>query len=276
MVRLLLLAVALPLAAQTTAPLTFEVASIKPHNANDVRRPPQFLPGGRFTSGGFPLRLLIALAWNLGPQSVRLSGGPPWIGSADGVFDIEAKAPQGAFPPGLPSNVRDQRMKQMLQSLFRDRFKLEIRRETKELPIYAVVVAKNGPKLEKAKVQENDCPQIETPGVACHTIMGGRGRGLHGAAVSISDVLTYVENWTDRPLVDKTGIQGLFNIQTRGWRELQPGPEPPAGAKAEDGSDLADVPTLFTVFEQLGLKLQAQTGPADIYVIEHVERPSGN
>jgi uncharacterized protein (TIGR03435 family) len=276
--RWLLLAVAtLPIAAAQTTPATFDVASIKPHKADDSRPYfPQFQPGGRFTSRGVPLKIIIAIAWNVGFQSVRLSGGPAWINSIDGLYDIEAKAPEGAFPPGLPANIRDQRMKQMLQALLEDRFKLKIRRETRELPVYAVVVAKNGPKLDKAKIEEKDCLQTATIGAACHTIMGGRGRGLHGEAVSLSDVLSYVENWTDRPLVDKTGIQGLFNIQTRGWTELQPGQAPPPGAKAEDGSDLADVPTLFTVFEQLGLKLQAQKGSADIFVIEHVERPSDN
>jgi uncharacterized protein (TIGR03435 family) len=106
--------------------------------------------------------------------------------------------------------------------------------------------------------------------------MGGRGRGLHGEAVSLSDVLPYVENWTDRPIVDKTGLTGLFNIQTRGWAPLQPGPPPPAGAKGEDGQDLADQPTLFGVFEQLGLKLEAQKALVEIFVIERVEKPSEN
>ncbi len=277
--RLFLLASAiLPVAAaQSTPPLSFEVASIKQHKADDRRpSPPQFLPGGRFTSGGVPLRFVIAVAWNVGIQSVRLTGGPAWISSMDGLYDIEARAPEGAVPAGLPSNVRDQRMKLMLQALLEDRFKLKVRRETKALPVYAVVVAKNGPKLEKAAIGEKDCPQVAAMGVACHTIMGGRGRGLHGQAVSLSDVLSYVENWTDRPLVDQTSLHGLFKIETRGWRELQPGPQPAPGAKAEDGSDMADVPTLFEVFERLGLKLQAQKGTADIFVIEGVERPTEN
>lgn len=278
--RLLLFVSALmPLAlAQPVKPLTFEVASIKPFKMDGNRRPspPQFLPGGKFTSSGVPLRFLIAMAWNVGFQSVRLSGGPSWIGSIDGLYDVEAKAPEGTVPSGLPSNVRDQKMRLMLRALLEERFKLKIRREARELPVYAVVVARNGPRLERAKMQEQDCPQTAAMGVACHTIFGGRGRGWHGEAVSLTDILSYVENWTDRPLVDKTGIQGLFNVQTKGWRDLQPGPAPAPGAKAEDGSDLADVPTLFAVFEQLGLKLEAQKGTADIFVIEHVERPSDN
>src|SRR5438477_402425 len=158
---------------------------------------PQFLPGGRFVSTGVPLRMVMAVAYHVGFQSVRLSGGPGWINSPEGAYDIQATAPAGVIPAGLPSKARDEQLKLMLQSLLADRFKLRIRRETKELPVYAVVVAKGGLKLEKAKVEEKDCSEAGTPGVPCHSLVGGRGRGLHGEAVSISDVLSYVENWTD-------------------------------------------------------------------------------
>jgi uncharacterized protein (TIGR03435 family) len=168
---------------------------------------PQFLPGGRFVSTGIPLRFLIAIAYNVGFQSVRLSGGPAWINSMDGVYDIEATAAPGALPAGLANNARSERLRLMLQSLLAERFKLKVRRETKELPVYTVTVAKSGLKLEKAKIEEKDCAEPGSSGVSCHSLMGGRGRGLHGDAVSLSDVLSYVENWTDHPLVDKTALQ---------------------------------------------------------------------
>jgi len=265
------------MSAQSQPPLAFEVASVKPHKADDGRPSmPGFLPGGRFVSKGIPLKFLIAVAYNVGYQSVRLSGGPGWINSGEGAYDIEAKAGPDANPPGTPGLVRAERMRLMLQALLADRFKLKIHRETKELPIYAVILGKNGPKLEKAKIEEKDCPEGGAPGVACHSFLGGRGRGLHGEAVSLADVLSYVENWTDRPLVDKTGVQGLFNVQTRGWQPSQPGPAPAPGAKAEDGGDLADLPTLFTLFTEMGLKLDAQKGTVDIFVIDHVEKPTEN
>jgi uncharacterized protein (TIGR03435 family) len=264
-----------------TAPRAFEVASVKPHAAGDNRHiMPQFLPGGKFTTTGIPVRMVIAIAYNVGFQSVRLSGGPDWINSMDALYDIDATPGKAGDLSGIPGNVRAERLRLMLQALLADRFQLKIRRETKEMPVYALVVGKNGPKLEKSKTEEKDCASREegqeAPGVSCHALMGGRGRGIHGAAVTISDVTTMVENWTDRPLVNKTGIQGLFSIQTSGWVSSQPGPPPPPGAKAEDGSDLADVPTLFTVFERLGLKLESQKAPVEVFVIEHVEKPSGN
>jgi uncharacterized protein (TIGR03435 family) len=274
---LLLVGIAgMPLRA--AAPPAFEVASVKPHKAGEPRRGMQFLPG-RFTAAGVPLKMLIAGAYNVGFQSVRLTGGPDWIMSPDGAYDIEATTGKNAIPARIQGKARIDIMRQMLQSLLADRFKLQIRRESKEMPVYALVVGKNGPKLQKAKVEESGCVDTEggpTIGVSCHTLMGGRGRGLHGEAVSLEDVLGAVENWSDRPLVDKTGIQGLFNIQTRGWLPMQPGPPPPPGAKGEDGTELADQPTMFGIFELLGLKLEPQRAPVDIYIIEHVERPSEN
>jgi len=161
-------------------PVAFEVTSVKPHNKDDTRRAmPQFLPGGRFVSAGIPLKFVIAVAYNVGFQSVRLSGGPSWINSAEGVFDIEATAAPGSISPDIPSNIRIERLRQMLRSLLADRFKLEIRRESKEMPIYAALINKNGPKLDKAKIEEKDCPEPGTGGVACHILVGGRGRGLH-------------------------------------------------------------------------------------------------
>jgi uncharacterized protein (TIGR03435 family) len=262
------------------APPAFEVISVKAHQADDNHRsPPQFLPGGRFTTAGVPLKMVIAFAYNVGFQSNRVTGGPAWINARDGTYDIEATSPKGAFPPGMANSVRLEKMRAMVQTLLADRFQLKIRREDKEIPIYSVVVAKNGPKLEKSKIDEKDCPGPDGPvtgGVTCHSFMGGRGRGLHGEAVTLDDTLLYVENWTDRPLVDHTGIQGLFNIQTKAWLDLQPGQTPPPGAKGEDGTELADMPTLYQVFETLGLKMEATKGRADIYVIDDIQKPASN
>jgi uncharacterized protein (TIGR03435 family) len=224
--------------------------------------------------------MLVAIAYNVGFQSVRLSGGPDWANSMESGYDIDATPGNSVTLTGIPSNVRAERLRLMLQTLLAERFQLKIRRETKELPVYAAVVAKNGPKLQKARIEEKDCPGPEqgqsTPGVSCHALMGGRGRGIHGEAISLADVTNFVENWSDRPVVDRTGIQGLFNIQTTGWVSAQPGPPPPPGTKAEDGSELADVPTLFGVFERLGLKLESQKAAVEVFVIEHAEKPSEN
>ena len=265
----------LPAQPQPAAPLAFEVASVKPSKPEDRRMGMQFLPGGRLLVTNIPLRAIIAVAYNVPFQSSRLIGGPGWIGSER--YDIEAKAEKDAIPRGLASEARKQKMRLMLQALLAERFKLAVRRDTKEMTVYAVVTAKDGPKLERARVGEKDCPEDRTSdGFACHEFIGGQGRGLHGQAVDMSDLALYVENWAERPVIDRTGIQGLFHIETRPWTTLRPGPPPAAGAKGEDGSDLADLPTLFTVFADLGLKLETQKAPVEIFEITRVEKPAQN
>src|ERR1041384_169410 len=93
----------------------------------------------------------FAAAYNLPfNQSARLTGGPDWIRGER--YDIEATAEKGAIPAGATALKRKQIMLAMLQGLLAERFKLQVRRETKELPVFAIVVAKDEPKLEKAKV----------------------------------------------------------------------------------------------------------------------------
>jgi uncharacterized protein (TIGR03435 family) len=261
----------------------FEAASIRPHSnatGRDLRFEPT--PGGRFTSTA-PLRWVIAWAYGVFAvnHNFRLTGGPDWINGAEGVYDIEAT---GTIPEGLSTSAHDERMRLMVQALLADRFKLAVHRETKEMTVYALVVGKGGPKLQKADIEEKDCAQPppappSTDGTpmprACHQFNGGRGRGLHGRAVDMGDVVQDVENWTDRPFIDKTGIKGLYRIQTQPWLPMEVGPAPPPGTK-QDGIDVADLPTIFTVFEGLGLKMESQKATIDVYVIDHVERPSEN
>jgi uncharacterized protein (TIGR03435 family) len=259
-------------------PLGFEVASVKANKSTE--RGPigmQVLPSGRLVISNLPLQIIVAMAYNLPFQSNRLSGGPDWIRSER--FDIEATPAAGAIPAGVSSTVRQDMIRSMLQTLLAERFKMTVRRETKEQPVYAVVVGKNGPKLEKSKMEEKDC-QASTAqwgnGATCHSVMGGQGRGLHGEALDIADFALYVSNWTDRPVVDKTGLRGLFNIQTDGWLPMRTGPAPAPDAKGEDGKLLVDQPTIFEIFERLGLKLEQQKAPVDMFVIEHAERLTEN
>jgi uncharacterized protein (TIGR03435 family) len=162
-----------------------------------------------------------------------------------------------------------------------DRFKLMIRRVTKEVPIYALMIGKGGPKLQKADIQEKDCPETPEIGPAdgntiCHRFTGGRGRGLHGRAVDMSDLVSYVQNWTDRPLFDKTGIKGLYHIETEPFQPMELSSSPAAPGAKQDGVLSADLPTLFTVFERLGLKMESRKGKVNLIVIDHIEKPTEN
>src|SRR5205814_9687329 len=120
---------------------------------------------------------------------------------------------------GLSAHALVDRERLMLKALLADRLKLVIRRETREMPIYTLVVGKGGPKLPKADIQEKDCPV--TPEIVpadanrvCHLFTAGRERGLHARAADMSDLVNFVQGWTDRPLFDKTGIKGLYHIET--------------------------------------------------------------
>jgi uncharacterized protein (TIGR03435 family) len=269
--------------AQSSGHFQFEVASVRPHKSGDNQfAGPQILPGGRFTSRA-PLFVVIALAYDLSVQGVpRMSGGPSWVSSLDSVYDIEAMAPEGAFPEALSKKDRTDRERSMLKALLADRFKLVVHREMKEMPVYALVVGKGGPKLEKADIDEKDCPA--TPDgpptgdgtVVCHRFNGGRGRGLHARAVDMADLVRWVEAWTDRPLLDKTGIKGLYKIETKPFLPMELATTPPPPGTKQDGADVSDLPTLFTVFERLGLKMDSQRDQVEFLVIDHIEKPTAN
>jgi len=274
------LALTVPAAAQSAENPRFEVASVKLHAGGTDRNtlvPPTMLPGGRFVSR-FPLAILISYAYKLPfNQNSRMTGIPDWAQGMGGIYDVEATS---AMPPGLSVQARDDRVRAMVQALLVDRFKLAIRRESKDMPVYALLVAKGGPKLQRADIDEKDCPEASlnalgpvspstpTPDV-CHAFNGGLGRGLHAKAANMSDLAAFVENWTDRPLLDKTGINGLYRFETKSW--LPMGPNVDAGS-----SDVADRPTVFQMFESLGLRMEPRRDIVEVYVIDHIEKPSQN
>jgi len=92
----------------------------------------------------------------------------------------------------------------------------------------------------------------------------------------MSDLVNWVQSWTDRPLIDQTGIEGLYHIETEPWQPMELTSSSPAPGTKQDGVDLADLPTIFTVFERLGLKMEPQKGRVDMYVIDHIEKPAEN
>ncbi len=113
----------------------------------------------------------------------------------------------------------------------------------------------------------------------CHHISGGIGRGIHGSAISLADVALMVQNWSDKPVVDKTGLTGLYDVQTDGWAPMRPRPMGPDGTTPTGGDSGIydpDRQTLFDVFRQLGLKMESQRAVIDMYVVDHVEKPTAN
>lgn len=262
-------------ASHSTERIAFDVASVKENRSSDYRNAEiQFRPGGRLVVRGIPLMLIITVAYGLPLQSDRLTGGPEWIRTAK--YDIDAAADKEAIPTGASLKVRNENIRLMLQTLLTDRFGLRLRGETKDMPVYAIIVKQSGPKLAKSSIEERDCTNSATspaPGdpEVCHSFAGGAFQGLHANAASMSDLVSWMSNWLDRPVVDKTGLDGLFNIQTEAWSPMRQKALPTQEEAAGDAS-----PTVFQIFDRLGLKLDLQRGPVEFYVIENVQRPQEN
>jgi uncharacterized protein (TIGR03435 family) len=280
--------------AQTPTAPKFEVASVKPCKAADDGGG---RGGGAARAGGLsPDRLdlpcqtvmsLIELAYvrSSGPRiavpiplkSVPISGGPPWIGSDR--YEIDAKA-EGA--PGQ-ATMRGP----MLQALLEDRFQLKIHREAREVPIYALTVAKGGPKLLQA-AQEGKCvtPDADHPAPPrwpegpprCGIfIPSSAGQAVDIFGVTIADLCRIFSTMLDRNVVDQTAIAGTFDIHlpTAGLERGPSADTPGAGDPAQ--RDPADsMAQWFVVAQKLGLKLDPAKGPGEFLIIDRVERPSGN
>lgn len=261
--------------AQAPAPLSFEVASVKLNKSGDVRSPSLIMPGGRFTATNNTVRDLILNAYGIFASPYLLKGGPSWIDSAR--YDVDAKAAGGLIPPGTSNRVVWEKTRLMLQTLLADRFKLSIHRETKEMDSYELVVAKNGPRLQESNT---DCNESA---LSCHGF-AGNPRHLLGTGVDMYDLAIVLSRYSDRPVVDHTGVQGLFDIKLQ-WNPFEPGSQqvndtsqsPATEGKEGVMPDLASLPTLSEALEQqAGLSLKASKGPVETYVIDHIEEPTPN
>jgi uncharacterized protein (TIGR03435 family) len=265
------------LAASIACPQTqpkFEVASVKPSNAADRRLFFNVQPGGRFTVANCTAKRLIQEAYGI--KAFQISGGPGWMGSD--LFDIAAKA------EGSTATNFDQ-IKLMLQSLLAERFQLVVRRDTKELPVYALVVDKNGPKFEAASESDPNIidlsqrPDLAAGGARLHFTIIRRGR-LTAQGTNMALLASQLANFLGRTVVDKTALSGTYDVKLE-WvpDENQVAMFQAMGVPEGFGAPPADWqgPSLFAALqEQLGLKLESQKGPVEIFTIERIDRPSEN
>jgi uncharacterized protein (TIGR03435 family) len=249
----------------------FEVASIKLGSLALPGGWIRFEPGGRLRVTNMTLKELVQQAYGVDPFQV--SGGSAWVDSAR--YDVNATSDKPSKPPEI---------RVMLQSLLADRFQLMIHRETREAPVYALVLAKKdgklGPKLTESK--EGGCtvydlanpPRITADGI-CGTTKFNPSHGWLTITRQPFDSLTKtLRDVLGRAVIDKTGLTGNFDIHLE-WApdenqllQLPPGiPNPPP----------SDGPSIFVaVQEQLGLKLESQKGPVEVFVIDRAEKPSEN
>jgi uncharacterized protein (TIGR03435 family) len=271
LVRFLLLVMAAAAAQAQTPQLKFEVASVKVSELSDSGGDAEFLPGGKLVIRNVSLGWVIATAYNLPLQSRRLTSEPQFKQILDTRYDISAAAPIDIAHPGRVE------MRQMMQALLADRFGLKLRREIKDQPLYALTLARGGPKLEAAGLTEKDC-ESRSGVQACHKVGGGQGRGIHALAADMDDVVLFVQNWTDKPMVNKTGLTLLYRFNTQGWVPMQQMVPTADGALSPEQMAMSssDRPTIFQMFEKLGLRMEQQRGPVETFTVVGVERPSEN
>ena len=248
---------------------TFETVSIKPARSADARNMRmRMLPNGDLEASAVSVLLLVHYAYDVPVNpSPRLSGLPGWRDS----YDIEARAPANAIPAGLPESEKRRRTQRMIRGFLADRFKLVMRVDRKTMPVYALVVASGGSKLRKSAIAEKDCLFDTGTVESCHNFTEGRGfHALNATAINMDDLVQYIENWADLPVVNRTALSGLFAVETGGWRPMRLPPRPPGFPQAPNFDDL---PTIFTVLRALGLELKQQPATVPVYTVEHIERP---
>lgn len=238
----------LPQAAVTARP-SFEVASIKPGTSDEPRYFKFNVGDDRFRGTNMSLKDWIKNAWAV--TDFEVTGVPEWISSEN--FDIDAKAER-------PIRSVDEGY-QMLKSLLEDRFSLKVHRETKEMPMYSLVVEKKGVKMKLSTDQSGT-----TGGV--REVRYGR---IAGEAVPASTIAGILSGLAGRRVLNKTGLRGRYDVDLRYTPDSgQPGAAP-------EPTDSPNGQSLFGALQtQLGLKLESTRGPIEILVVDHIERPSPN
>jgi uncharacterized protein (TIGR03435 family) len=269
----LLLVAATALHAQTppATARTFDVASIRRNVSGNQTGSglagPQ--PGGRYTGLGVTARRLIGDAYS-GLDAVEIIGGPSWIG--DDRFDVNARADGEPTPAEILL---------MLRALLADRFKLAVHTEPREMAIYALVLARGdrrlGPKLVASdpKCAAEAKTYFPKPGfpVPCGDFRMG-AREVTARGVSMASLGKMLSGRAGRPVVDRTGLEGVFDLEMKWATEAGLLPGPPDRAGANDPA-FTDGASIFTALqEQLGLRLDATRGPVDVIVVDRIEPPT--
>ena len=257
-------------ATNSTEPVSFEAATVKPNGGVDRVRRAGFQPGGRFVGINVSLRMMLGAAYS-SPDAMlpnfRIVGGPSWL-DTDG-FDVEAKAENDAPVSQL---------RLMLQALLRDRFQLTTHIETQQLPMFTLVVSRSdgrlGPQLRRSA---GGCayaaPAIAAGAANCNDRFGpARSAGLRLTLgdTSMATLAANLASRVGRQVVDGTKLPGRFDVDVEYTAATAAAAAGPAAAVGDAPSDGL---SLFTALqEQLGLKLQPATGPVDVLVVDHVER----
>jgi len=277
--------------AQSEAPPAFEVASVKqdtrysfvrrPWNANIECAPIGHcgISGNRFNEDFASLTDLIMDAYSV--RRYQIASLPDWGDSGHDVYDVAAEV-EGERTPTLAE------VRRMLQTLLADRFQLKLHHETRELPVYALVAGKNGPKIVPMQEPCFLARGGGRSGGGLGAPQGGDGGRVHSPLSAWTMMPEILGMYADRPVIDKTGFDSPYYCLPDGndatmdiILPLSRAAGPGRGAATRERSTIpdadSDAPSIFDlVQEKWGLKLEPQKGPVDILVIDHVARPSEN
>jgi uncharacterized protein (TIGR03435 family) len=270
-------------AAVNTPALEYEIVLIKLNKSGSENRPVMNNTPDGYIATNVPLMMFIQSAYGIFDTD-RIIGAPNWLNSDR--YDIEAKMDSSvaAALSKLSPEQRTAARQQMLQTVLADRFKFSIHRDTKELSVYSLVIAKGGSKLHDANPGDtypNGYKDGASRGGPGTIQMRGRGQ-LVGQGVSTAQFAGMLSFLFSHPIQDKTNLTGKYDF-TLQWTPAEgegapilnrpvsaPNGEPPP-ALDPNGPSLE-----AALQDQLGLKLESKKGPAEVIVIAHVERPSGN
>jgi uncharacterized protein (TIGR03435 family) len=278
-------AAAAPVAVQSTppAPPVYEVASVKKFkpDGGPMTVSMRFDPDG-LTATHIEVKSLICMAY--GVSDYQVSGGPAWVESDQ--YDVRAKMDESTsnMLRDLTTEQRKLAREQMAQALLADRFKLTVHHETKQLPVYALVVAKGGPKLHESKSGDDYPNGIQGPDAKA----GGKGMMrmefdsggmlMTAQAMSMDSLVRQLEGQVHSKVENETGLKGDYDFTLRfSIDEARVEVPNPSGGSANVSLADNSGTTIFTALqEQLGLKLESKKAPVDVIVIDHIEAPSEN
>ena len=266
------------------APPEFEAASVKPNRSGLPQAFEKVLPGGRYTATNLSLQSMIRFAYERSPRSrglepFEVAGGPAWINSDR--FDIAATAGR---------DVSLTELRSMLRTLLEDRFQLKVHYETRQLPIYRLVLTQSGKLGSQLHRAEADCTADPVdplrgivpgekqpcgyfgPSPAVDLGSGKAYQAIRG--MTMADFATRIYPYLGRRVIDGTGLSGYFDADFEFSAEIVMPPPPAGQVNPYDGRVL---PSIFSVLpQQLGLKLESQRGPVDMLVIDNAQHPTEN
>jgi uncharacterized protein (TIGR03435 family) len=230
---------------------SFDVVSVKVHEGPSRGRPGVFTSGTRLEANARTVVALILFAYNVRSDQVAPSRALGPFG--DTFYDLDARTP-GEIAPSMED------FRQMMQSMLAERFRMKMHRETREMPVYEMVVTRNGPKFKPAAPDADTVP---------HNSATGRNWGVTVGSMTMQGLAQLVENqgFVGRHLIDKTGLTGNYAIH------LTYTPDIPPNRGTDDPDDIS----IFTALvEQLGLRLEPAKAMIDTIVVDHVEKPAEN